>query len=230
MLITILTLFPEMFIGPFDYSIVKRAQGKGKVTIQTINIRDYANDAYKSVDDRPYGGGVGMIMRVDVIDRALQQTINNKQKTTTKIVLLDPRGTTFTQAKARTLAKLDHLVLICGHYEGIDERVKSLVDESLSIGDYVLTGGELPAMVMTDAIVRLLPGVLKEGVTQSESYSFEIRNSKFEIPMLEYPQYTRPEVYNGMKVPEVLLSGNHKKIEQWKKDHATAKKGRVYRP
>lgn len=208
-----------MFTGPFDYSIVKRAQEKGLITIHLVNIRDFAGDAYKSVDDHPYGGGVGMVMRVDVIDRALQQTIHSKQKTTTRTVLLDPKGKTFTQAKARELTTIDHLILICGHYEGVDERVRELVDESISIGDYVLTGGELPAMVITDSIVRLLPGVLKEEATSSESFSLG-------IPTLEYPQYTRPEVYKGMGVPATLLSGDHQKIEHWKKNNATEQRGR----
>lgn len=199
---TILTLFPEMFAGPFDYSIVKRAKNQGKISIDFVNIRDFATDTYKSVDDHPYGGGVGMILRVDVVDRALR---NRKGK----IVLLDPRGERYTQKKAREYAKLDHLVLVCGHYEGVDARVDRLVDEKLSIGDYVLTGGELPAMVIIDSITRLLPGVLKKAeATQSESFTKE--------GVLEFPQYTRPENYKGLKVPDVLLSGNHAEIEKWK--------------
>lgn len=222
MTISILTLFPDMFIGPFDYSIVKRAKEKELVTINIVNIRDVATDKYKSVDDHPYGGGVGMILRVDIIDRALQQAISKKQKVTTKTILLDPRGTTFTQKKAREFSRLDHLILVCGHYEGVDERVRSIVDESISIGDYVLTGGELPAMVMTDTIVRLLPGVLKKkDATVSESFSIHPPSSIFHPPVLEYPQYTRPEEYKGMRVPEVLLSGDHKKIDVWKKNNTT---------
>lgn len=224
--ISILTLFPEMFTGPFDYSIVKRAQEKGLVTLSLVNIRDFATNAYKTVDDHPYGGGVGMVMRVDIIDKALRRTINSKQKTTTRVVLLDPKGKTFDQTKARELSKLDHLILICGHYEGVDERVKSLVDQSLSIGDYVLTGGELPAMVITDSIVRLLPGVLKDEATSSESFSIHLPSAIFHLPILEYPQYTRPEVYKGMSVPATLLSGDHKKIEHWKKDNTTERRGR----
>lgn len=208
MTISILTLFPEMFSGPFDYSIVKRAKEKGRITINLINIRDSSTDTYKSVDDHPYGGGVGMVLRVDVIDRALQSLRGKK-------VLLDPRGVTFTQKKAREYAKLDHLILVCGHYEGVDERVKSIVDESISIGDYILTGGELPAMILADSIIRLLPGVLKEGVTQSESFSPSLITHHSSLP-LEYPQYTRPEKYKGMRVPDVLLSGNHKKIAAWR--------------
>lgn len=229
MQISILTLFPEMFAGPFDHSIIKHAQEKGLVSITLTNIRDFATDAYKSVDDHPYGGGIGMVMRVDVIDRALTSQKEKGERKKEKVILLDPRGKLFDQAKARELSKLDHLILICGHYEGLDERVKSLVDESISIGDYVLTGGELPAMVVTDTIVRLLPGVLKEKATSSESFSFGIQHSSFNISFLEYPQYTRPPEYNGMKVPAVLLSGDHKKIAAWKKGHTTARRGRVYR-
>lgn len=195
-----------MFAGPFDYSIIKRAQEKKLVEINFVHIRDFASDRYKSVDDHPYGGGVGMIMRVDVVDRALQNLRGKK-------ILLDPRGETFTQQKARALSKLDDLILICGHYEGVDERVRQLVDETLSIGDYVLTGGEIPAMVIVDSLVRLLPGVLKTEATKNESFS--------PSQGLEYPQYTRPEEYKGMRVPELLLSGNHKKINAWRRGRAS---------
>lgn len=214
MTISILTLFPDMFAGPFDYSIVKHAKEKGSITINIVNIREFSTDRYKSVDDHPYGGGVGMVMRVDVINRALR-TLHGKK------VLLDPRGTTFTQKKARAFAKLDHLILVCGHYEGVDERVKSLVDETISIGDYILTGGELPAMVIVDSVVRLLPGVLKKQATSNESFSLS--------DSLEYPQYTRPEEHKGLRVPTVLLSGDHKRIEEWRKNNSTARKGRAAR-
>lgn len=216
MTVSILTLFPEMFQGPFDYSIVKRAKDQEKIAIHIINIRDFSTDKYKSVDDHPFGGGVGMVMRVDVIDRAIENAkckmINAKCKT----ILLDPKGTLYSQKKAREFSKLDHLILICGHYEGVDARVRTLADESISIGDYVLTGGELPAMVITDTIARLLPGVLKKEASQNESFSLS--------HTLEYPQYTRPEEYKGMHVPEILLSGNHQKIEDWKKNNTTAQK------
>lgn len=230
MTISIVTLFPGMFAGPFDHSIVKRAREKEAVAIHLVNIRDFATDRYKSVDDHPYGGGVGMVLRVDVVDAAMAHakrlTPNGKIKT----VLLDPRGERFTQKKARTYAALDHLILVCGHYEGVDERVASLVDESVSIGDYILTGGEIPAMVIVDSVVRLLPGVLKEGVTQSESFSLHSPFSILHSPVLEYPQYTRPRVYKGMRVPDVLLSGNHKKIEAWRKESlTTARRGRCGR-
>ena len=216
MTVSILTLFPEMFQGPFDYSIVKRAKNQEKVVINLINIRDFANDKYRSVDDHPYGGGLGMIMRVDIIDAAISNAKCQIPNEKTKTILLDPRGTPYTQAKAREFAKLDHLILICGHYEGVDERVRGLVDESISIGDYVLTGGELPAMVITDTVARLLPGVLKKEATQKESFSVS--------HTLEYPQYTRPEEYKSLRVPNILLSGNHKKIEEWKKNNTTVQK------
>lgn len=207
MKISILTLFPQMFTGPFDYSIVKRAKEKGLVSIDLVNIRDFATDAYKTVDDHPYGGGQGMIMRVDVLDRALSSI-----KTKGKKILLDPSGTRYTQAKAQELSTLNHLILVCGHYEGVDERVRTLVDESVSIGDYVATGGELPAMVVTDSIVRLLPGAL-----QNESSSEE---ESFSHSFLEYPQYTRPDVYKRMKVPDILTMGDHQKIESWRQKQA----------
>jgi len=208
MQISILTLFPQMFAGPFDFSIVKRAQEKGHICIDIVNIRDFAIDNYKSVDDHPYGGGQGMILRVDIIDRALE-SIKNKGRR----ILFDPIGVPYTQKKARELSKLEHITLVCGHYEGVDERIRSLVDESLSIGDYVLTGGELPAMVVVDSIVRLLPGVLGDDASSVDESFSEERN-------LEYPQYTRPETYKDMTVPEVLRSGNHKQIEEWKKQQS----------
>lgn len=212
MTISILTLFPEMFQGPFDYSIVKRAKDKEEISIHIINIRDFSTDKYKSVDDHPYGGGIGMILRVDVIDRAIQrQKVKGKRKKE-RTILLDPRGTPYTQAKAQELSKLDHIILVCGHYEGVDERVRQLADESISIGNYILTGGELPAMVMVDSIVRLLPAVLKQDATKNESFSLS--------GTLEYPQYTRPEEYKGMHVPEILLSGNHKKIREWRRKNS----------
>ncbi len=218
MIIDILTLFPEMFKGPFEESIIKRAQGKGLVEIKIHNLRDWAKDRRGTVDDKPYGGGVGMVLRVDVIDRAIEEIkkLRNKEIKGRKIVLLDPAGKPFNQTKALELSKLDHLILICGHYEGVDERVrKHLVDEEISIGDYVLTGGELPTMVLVDSVARLVPGVLeKPEAVKSESFS---------QGLLEYPQYTRPENFKGWKVPEVLLSGDHKKICDWRKEKALEK-------
>jgi len=235
MKVDILTLFPEMFKGPFDESIVKRAVDKKLVQINIHNLRNWTKDKHRTVDGRPFGGGTGMIMKVEPIDRALQDlkseiripacrqgrpksetnsnqsTINNQQLT----ILLSPRGKLFNQKKALQLSKLDHLILLCGHYEGVDERVSDLVDEEISIGDYVLTGGELPAMVVVDSMVRLIPGVLeKPDATVNESFS--------ESSLLEYPQYTRPADYNGKKVPEILLSGNHKKINEWRLKKALA--------
>ncbi len=212
MRIDILTLFPKMFSGPFDESIVKRAQEKGLVDIKIHDLRGYGEGERKTVDDRPYGGGVGMILRVDIIDRAISDL--KKDSKSTKVVLLDATGNKFTQGVAKELSRTKHIILIAGHYEGFDHRVQEqLVDEVISIGDYILTGGELPAMVVTDAIVRLIPSVLeKPGAIELESFS--------EGNMLEFPQYTRPEKYKGWKVPEVLLSGNHKEIEKWRKGQA----------
>lgn len=218
MKISILTLFPEMFEGPFNHSIIKRTKSKGLLEIEFINLRDFGLGSHKIVDDKPYGGGVGMILRVDVIDKALIKVKSQpfgfaqdeKSKVKKRVILLDPRGDVFNQEKAQELSKLDHLILISGHYEGVDERVKEhLVDEVLSIGDYVLTGGEIPAMAIVDAVVRLLPGALKEEATKLESFSSEFH--------VEHPQYTQPRNYKGWEVPEILLSGNHQKIEAWKK-------------
>lgn len=209
MVFDILTLFPDMFTGPFDFSIIKRAKEKKLVEINLHNLRDWATDKYGTVDDKPYGGGVGMLLKIEPIFKALKE-INDK-RLKTKVVLMDPRGEKFTQKKAREYAKIEQLILICGHYEGVDERVKeNLVDECISVGDYVLTGGELPAMTIIDAVTRLVPGVLsKSEATEIETFSKE----KYK----EFPQYTRPEEFNGWKVPEVLLSGDHKKIADWRK-------------
>ncbi len=213
MKIDIITLFPKMFNGPFDESIVRRAQNKSLVEINIHDLRKWAKDKRKTVDDRPYGGGTGMILMIEPIYEALKKIKNKKSK----IILLSPRGRIFNQDKAREFSKLDHLILIAGHYEGFDERIEEhLVDEEISIGDYVLTGGELPAMVLIDAVVRLIPGVLeKEEATKFESFS--------EGNLLEYPQYTRPENFKGWKVPEILLSGNHAEIEKWRHQKALEK-------
>lgn len=201
MQIDILTLFPPMFERIFDFSIVKRARDKKILDLKFTDLREFATDKYKSVDDRPYGGGAGMVMRVDIIDKALAGK-------TGKVILLDAGGEKFTQKKAVQLSKEENLIIICGHYEGIDHRVhEHLADEIISIGDYVLSGGEIPAMVLIDTITRLLPGVLGN----PDSLAEESHNTE----EVEYPQYTRPEEYNGWKVPEVLLSGDHKKIKAW---------------
>ena len=208
MKIDILTLFPKMFAGPFAESIVARAQKKGLMEIKIHNLRDWATDKRGSVDDRPFGGGVGMIMTVDIVDRALAALKPGR------VILLTPQGRVFNQKLAQNLSKIAHLILICGHYEGFDERIRKLVDEEISIGDYVLTGGEIPAMVMVDAITRLIPGVLeKPEATKFESFS----------PLLEYPQYTRPADFKSQKVPEILLSGDHQKIADWRQQKALAK-------
>jgi tRNA (guanine37-N1)-methyltransferase len=224
MKIDILTLFPEMFKGPFDESIIKRAQDKGLVEINIHNLRDWAKDKHKTVDDRPFGGGPGMILRVDVVDSALQKLKTQNLKLKTYVVLLSAKGNKFDQKKAQDFSSLDHLILISGHYEGVDERVaEHLVDEEVSIGDYVLTGGELPAMVITDAVVRLLPGVLgnPQSLTE-ESFNPATDNRQFKADT-EYPQYTRPADYKGWTVPEVLLSGNHKEIEKWRQNEVLKK-------
>ena len=209
MKISILTLFPEMFSGPFDYSIVKNARVKKIVNINFVNIRNFGVGKHKVVDDTPYGGGHGMILRVDVLEKAIAQTkdknLNNNDQ---KVILLSPIGKTFNQKKAQEFSDLKHLILICGHYEGQDERIKQFIDEEVSIGDFIVTGGEIPAIMITDAVTRLIKGVLKEGVTSTESFS----------NLLEYPQYTKPNEYKNLKVPEILLSGNHEKIKLWREE------------
>lgn len=219
MRIDILTLFPKMFSGPFDESIVKRAQDKGLVDIKICDLRQYGEGERRTVDDRPYGGGVGMILRVDIIDKALADL--KKGSKGTKVVLLDATGKKFTQEVAKELSRAEHLIFVAGHYEGFDHRVQEqLADEVISIGDYVLTGGEIPAMVVTDAVVRLIPGVLeKEVAVELESFS--------DPNILEFPQYTRPDDYKGWRVPEVLLSGNHKEIEKWRKEQSLKKTKKV---
>lgn len=211
MKIDILTLFPEMFKGPFDESIVKRAQGKSLATIKIHDLREWGLTERRTVDDRPYGGGVGMVLRVDVIDKALKKL----RKNNSKVILLDATGEIYNQQKAKELAKTEHLILIAGHYEGVDHRVhEHLVDEIISIGPYVLTGGEIPIMAIVDSVVRLIPGAVgKEESIEVESFSTP--------GYLEYPQYTRPEEYKNWKVPEVLLSGNHKEIKTWREKTAT---------
>lgn len=211
MYIDVLTIFPSMFGPILGESILKRAQSSGKAKIYIHDIRDYTEDKHKKVDDRPYGGGSGMVMMPAPIFSCVGH-ITSKRRGALKphIVLLCPRGKTFNQKIAKRLAGYKHLILICGRYEGIDARVAQyLVDEEVSIGDYVLTGGELPAMVLIDAVVRLLPGVLGN----KDSAKFE----SFQEGLLEYPQYTRPAVFKGKKVPDVLLSGDHDRIAEWRK-------------
>lgn len=206
----IITLFPEMFSGPFDKSIIARAKQNKLIEIGLHDLRNWAIDERGTVDDRPYGGGVGMVLQVEPIFAALKEIKGAYNKNKVKTVLLDPRGQIFTQTKAREYVDLEQIIFICGRYEGVDQRVADyLVDESLSIGQYVLTGGEIPTMVVVDAVTRLIPGVLeKPEATQLESFSSESK--------LEHGQYTRPEVFNGWEVPKVLLSGNHQEIEKWR--------------
>lgn len=214
MKIDVITLFPKMFDSPFAESIISRAIKNKIVELKTHNMRDWAWNSYGAVDDKPYGGGVGMLIRVDVIDKALKDIKTDKN---TRVVLTSARGKRFTEQDAQRLAKYDNLIFICGHYEGFDERVSQLADEEISIGDYVLTGGELPAMVMIDAVTRLLPGVLgKDESSQNESHMTE--------NYIEYPQYTRPDEYLGVKVPEVLKSGDPKKIDQWQREQPEVRK------
>ena len=211
MQIDVITLFPEMFDGPFDSSILKRAREQNKVQVNIINLRDYSLNKHKQVDDYSYGGGKGMVIKPEPVFRAVEAVV--KERIKARVVLLCPQGELFNQEKAKKMAQVEQLVLICGHYEGIDERVKeSLIDEQLSIGDYVLTGGEIPAMAVTDSVVRLLPGVL----SSPES----VEEESFYQGLLEYPHYTRPENFRGLKVPEVLLSGDHEKIRLWRRQQS----------
>jgi tRNA (guanine37-N1)-methyltransferase len=236
MRIDIITIFPKMFAPVLNESIIKRAQTKGKVKIYLHDLRDYTPDKHRKVDDRPFGGGSGMVMRPEPIFNAVEYIKSKisatkrggfaknfgEKKQKLKIILLCPQGEKLTQKVARRLAEKKHLILICGHYEGIDERVRqNLVDEEISIGDYVLTGGELPAMVLVDAVVRLIPGVLGD----KNSLKFE----SFEGNLLEYPQYTRPAKFRNWPVPQILLCGNHNKIESWRKKQAL-KRTRQRRP
>ncbi len=204
----VLTLFPEMF-EPIKESILKRAQENNLIEINLINIRDFSKNKHKKVDDYPYGGGAGMLIRPDVVYDAYQ-SIENKD--TAKVIYLSPQGKVLTQNKVKELSKQENLILLCGHYEGIDERVlEEIVDEEISIGNYVLTGGEIPAMVLIDSVSRYVEGVINAESTNEESFS---------NGLLEYPQYTRPEVFLNKKVPDVLLSGHHSNIENWRKEQS----------
>jgi tRNA (guanine37-N1)-methyltransferase len=209
MRIDVLTLFPAMFAGPLDESIIKRARQAGLLDLRIFNLRDYAHDRHRTVDDRPFGGGPGMLLKPEPIFEAVEALAREK----TRVILLSPSGRPFSQAIAAELAGWDDVLLVCGHYEGFDERIREeLADDELSIGDYVLTNGALPAMVIVDAVTRLLPGALGDDESsQQESFS---------DGLLEYPQYTRPAEFRGMKVPEVLLSGNHAEIAKWRAEQA----------
>lgn len=201
----VLTLFPEMF-EPMKQSVIGKAVEKKRIDINLINIRDFSKDKHKKVDDTPYGGGAGMVMRPDVV-YAAYQSVKEKEA---KVIYMSPQGKTLNQQMVEDLSKQSHLIILCGHYEGIDQRVlDKIVDEEISIGDYVLTGGEIPAMVLIDSVSRYVEGVLKQDSIQEESFS---------NGLLEYPQYTRPEIFEGEAVPEVLLSGHHENIERWRKE------------
>ncbi len=207
MKITILTLFPEMFDGFLTNSIIKRTIAKNLVEVEIVNIRDYTQDKNHRVDSAPIGGGAGLIMKCQPI----VDCINDHKSKTSKIVMLSPRGKTYNQQKAKELSKLKHLILLCGHYEGIDERVNKYVDESISIGDYILTGGEVGSMAIADSIIRLIDGAIAKESIEEES---------FDGNLLEYPQYTEPYDYNGDKVPDILYSGNHEAIAKWRRKQA----------
>ena len=205
MQIDILTLFPEMFNGFLTESIIKRAIDKDLVKINIINFRDYTQDPHGKVDDTPYGGGAGMVLSIQPIYDALEAI----RKENTHVILLTPSGKTYNQKIAQDYSKKDHLIIICGHYEGFDHRITNIVDEQISIGDFVLTGGELPSMMITDSIVRLIPGVISEESLDSES---------FDTDLLDFPVYTKPREFKNMKVPDVLLSGDHAKIEAYRQE------------
>lgn len=209
MKIDVLTLFPAMFAGPLDESIVKRARTKGLLDLTIVNLRDYTHDRHKTVDDRPFGGGPGMVLKPEPIFEAVEQLATGS----TRVLLMSPSGRKFDQALARELAQEKHLLLISGSYEGVDERViETLVDDEVSIGDFVLTNGALPAMLIVDAVTRLLPGALGDDASSADE--------SFSHGLLEYPHYTRPAEFRGLKVPEILLNGHHAEIEKWRKEQA----------
>lgn len=214
----IITLFPKMFESPFAESIIQRAIKNGVIDLKIHNLRDWAVDSYGSVDDKPFGGDVGMLIRPEPVYNALE-SVKKEFKGKTRIIMMSARGKRFDQKKAEELAKLDNLIIIAGHYEGFDQRISDyMIDEEISIGDYVLTGGELPAMVITDSVARLIPGVLgKDESSKIESWS-EIEIDGKKTRTTEYPQYTRPQEFMGHKVPEVLVSGDPKKIKKWQED------------
>jgi tRNA (guanine37-N1)-methyltransferase len=239
MKLTIITLFPDMFKGFLQESIIKKAQEKGLVEINVIQLRDYARDNHKTVDERPYGGGAGMLLLAEPVLNAVRTARDHEAKA--HVVLTSPRGVVYSQQKAQELSGKEHLIIVAGHYEGFDERISKEIDEEISIGDYVLTGGELPAAVIADSVTRLLPGVLKkEEATEVESFFTvpisdlqkavdddsrltELQNKGVhEVRLLEYPQYTRPQDFEGESVPDILLQGHHAQIEKWRLQQAYA--------
>lgn len=222
MKISIVTLFPEVFDPILNSSILKRAHQKGLVKFELVNLRDFGQGKHKVVDDRPYGGGAGMVLRADILAKALNEC--RVQSAKCKVVLTSASGKPYKQNTAQEFSKLKHLIIICGHYEGVDQRfIDKYVDEEISIGDYVLTGGEIPAMVITDSVTRLIAGVLEKAeATQNESFSNYKLYAKRHT-LLEHPHYTRPEKFEGLKVPQVLLSGNHQQIEKWRREKSLEK-------
>ncbi|MGQ9921690.1 MAG: tRNA (guanosine(37)-N1)-methyltransferase TrmD, partial [Desulfobacca sp.] len=208
--IDILTLFPEFFVSPLEQSILKRAQVQGIVTIACLNLRDFALDRHRVTDDRPFGGGPGMVLKIEPLVRAI--TWVRARRPHGKVILLSPQGRLFSQEVAQELAQLEHLLLICGHYEGVDERLQCFIDAEISLGDFILTGGEIPALAIVDAITRLLPGSLGDEASAAED--------SFKDNLLKGPQYTRPREFAGYTVPEVLLSGDHRRIARWRRQEA----------
>lgn len=210
--IDVLTIFPEMFASPLETSILKRAREQGRVQINLFNIRDYSEDKHRAVDDYPYGGGPGMVMTPQVLFAAVE-AVRDRRESRAPVFLLSPQGTLFNQQQAQELSMLPRFVLVCGHYEGVDERVRQyLIDEEISIGDYILTGGELAALVVIDAVVRLVPGVLGSGES--------LEQESFGDGLLEYPQYTKPRSFRGYEVPPILFSGHHAAIARWRRQEA----------
>ena len=231
---SIITLFPEVFEPILNSSILKRAQKKGLVEFELVNLRPFGEGRHQVVDDRSYGGGVGLVFKADILAKAVKSVIshqssdvrNNNLKTDDRrpmTILTSASGTPYNQKKAQELSKLDHIIIVCGHYEGVDQRfIDHYVDEEISIGDYVLTGGEIPTMVIVDSVTRLIKGVLeKEEATQNESFSYQLPATSNQL--LEYPHYTRPEEFEGEKVPQVLLSGDHGAVEKWRQEKALEK-------
>ncbi len=226
MVISIITLFPEVFEPILNSSILKRAQAKGKIQFKSVNLRDFGEGPHQIVDGRPYGGGAGMVFRPDILAKAVKSA--KLKVKSEKIILTSASGKTYKQEMARKFLELDHIIIVCGHYEGVDQRfIDKYIDEEISIGDYVLTGGEVPAMVIVDSITRLIPGVLeKPEAVEIESFSrYQILDTSY--PLLEGPQYTRPDEFEGQKVPEILVSGNHQKVDKWRAEKSLEKTKKV---
>jgi len=216
----IITLFPQMFEGPLSESIINRAKEKGVIDIELHQLRDYGEGKHKNVDDTPCGGGKGMVLKVDVADTAISDVKSKNKQLKSRTILLTPNGRTYNQDIAKELSQYENIILVCGHYEGFDQRIYDLVDESISIGDYVLTGGEIPAMAIVDSVSRLIPGVLSDDSPDSESFMEKDAEGNY---LIEYPQYSRPIEYKGKKVPDILMSGNHAEIEKWRNNNKTSK-------